>query len=39
LIEKGFKNRRRFSWESAARRTLAAYEHAAGLAPGKAVCA
>jgi glycosyltransferase involved in cell wall biosynthesis len=38
LIEKGFKNRRRFSWESAARRTLAAYEHAAGLALGKAVC-
>jgi glycosyltransferase involved in cell wall biosynthesis len=39
LIEKGFKNRRRFSWETGARRTLAAYEHAAGRTSEKAVCA
>lgn len=39
LIAKGFVNRRRFSWESAAARTLAAYQHAAGLPVEKAVCA
>lgn len=39
LIERGFRNHRRFSWQGAARRTLAAYQRAAGLAVEKAVCA
>jgi len=41
LIDNGFKNCTRFCWESAARNTLAAYHHAAGLPTEeeKAVCA
>src|SRR5262249_8955960 len=39
LIANGFKNCARFSWESAARNTLGAYHHAAGLPMEKAVCA
>jgi len=39
LIELGHKNCARFSWESAARSALAAYQHAAGLSMEKAVCA
>ena len=39
LIERGLKNCARFSWESAARSALAAYQHAAGLSMEKAVCA
>jgi glycosyltransferase involved in cell wall biosynthesis len=39
LIERGHKNCARFSWESAARSALAAYQRAAGLALEKAVCA
>lgn len=39
LIEKGFRNRRRFGWDIAACGTLAAYERAAGLPVEKAVCA
>jgi glycosyltransferase involved in cell wall biosynthesis len=39
LIEKGFRNRQRFNWEGTASRTLAAYQHAAGLSLEKAVCA
>jgi glycosyltransferase involved in cell wall biosynthesis len=39
LIDSGFKNCARFSWDCAARNTLAAYHHAAGLPMEKAVCA
>ncbi len=39
LIEQGHKNRRRFSWRSAAQATLAAYHRAAGLPVEKTVCA
>jgi glycosyltransferase involved in cell wall biosynthesis len=39
LIEKGLKNCRRFSWQSAADATLAVYQRAAGLPVKKAVCA
>jgi glycosyltransferase involved in cell wall biosynthesis len=39
LIEKGYKNCARFRWETAAQDTLAAYQHAAGVAVEKVVCA
>jgi glycosyltransferase involved in cell wall biosynthesis len=39
LIEKGFANHRRFTWETAASKTLAAYHRAAGLEAAKAVYA
>jgi alpha-1,3-rhamnosyl/mannosyltransferase len=39
LIEKGYKNCARFSWESAARSVLAAYDHVADVTMEKAVCA
>lgn len=39
LVEKGFKNVRRFNWQSAADATLAAYERAARLVAEKEACA
>jgi glycosyltransferase involved in cell wall biosynthesis len=39
LIEKGFANHKRFTWERAACRTVRAFELAAGFALEKAVCA
>lgn len=39
LIQEGFKNCRRFSWENAARRVLTTYRQAAAFASEKAVCA
>ena len=39
LIEKGFANHGRFTWEMAACKTLAAYHRAAGLEATKAVYA
>jgi glycosyltransferase involved in cell wall biosynthesis len=39
LIAKGFENQRRFTWESAARKTLSVYQRAAGLEAAKAVYA
>jgi glycosyltransferase involved in cell wall biosynthesis len=39
LIEKGFANYGRFTWEAAASKTLAAYHRAAGLEAAKAVYA
>ncbi|HEY6270582.1 MAG TPA: glycosyltransferase, partial [Terriglobales bacterium] len=39
LIERGYANGRRFSWESAANRVLAVYQRSTGLLTEKAVCA
>jgi len=39
LVAKGFENHRRFTWESAARKTLAVYQRAADLEVTKAVYA